>query len=507
MNARGSLRQLLPWVGVASLSLLFRLPALINAAATNSDAAIVGLQAMHLLRGEWSALLFGSTYQTSADSVVAAGFFAALGPTPLALMLSSLTLHVALTLMAMLALRRHVPVTTAAVLSLTLVLTTSCLHSYALYPPRQLSLTLAMAALLALDGATSRARFAAGGLLTTFAWLADPYAMLLFPALCALAALGLHASRDRWRSAAAWLAGLGIGGALLAALALHPQAQRSVAALSFSVVSHNAALLVDSCFPWMSGAAIYAPAHWMDYERLAVSLPLQATQWLGVAVVSAAAVYGALAMARAGVAPGVRRLAAFAWVAIASTLGGFLLSRMVMDQFSMRYLAAIVVVLPFALLPLGVRLGATRLLLALSPYLVQAAIGGWLGFGPYVSGATIVLTASGRANDEAALVRALEARGVREAIADYWSAYRLTFLARERVVFVPLHAAQDRYAPYRARFERAPRVAYVFDELRSFESRADTERDWLASGAFAPDAERIDIGVFHALVLTRAPAR
>ena len=31
-----------------------RLPALINARGVNSDAAVVGLQAMHILRGEWS---------------------------------------------------------------------------------------------------------------------------------------------------------------------------------------------------------------------------------------------------------------------------------------------------------------------------------------------------------------------------------------------------------------------------------------------------------------------
>ena len=159
---------------VIALSYAFRLPALVNAAATNSDAAIVGLQAMHLLRGQWSPLLFGSTYQTSADALVAAGFFAVLGPTPLALMLSSLSLHVLLTLAAMRVLARHVPVSSAMVLSLTLVFTTSCLHSYALYPPRQLSLTVAMFAALAPDGARAHPRLAVGGLLTSLAWLADP---------------------------------------------------------------------------------------------------------------------------------------------------------------------------------------------------------------------------------------------------------------------------------------------------------------------------------------------
>src|SRR5688500_11093436 len=75
-------------------SYLFRLPPLLNARSTNSDAAVVGLQALHILRGEHSAFLWGSGYQTSADAYVAALFFAVFGKAPVVLMLSALTLHV-----------------------------------------------------------------------------------------------------------------------------------------------------------------------------------------------------------------------------------------------------------------------------------------------------------------------------------------------------------------------------------------------------------------------------
>ena len=92
---RARIRAAAPVCALVALSYAFRWPALLNADSTNSDAAIVGLQAMHLLRGEWSPFLWGSGYQTSVDSAVAAGFFAVLGPTPRALMLSALTLHVA----------------------------------------------------------------------------------------------------------------------------------------------------------------------------------------------------------------------------------------------------------------------------------------------------------------------------------------------------------------------------------------------------------------------------
>ena len=68
----------------------------------------------------------------------------------------------------------------------------------------------------------------------------------------------------------------------------------------------------------------------------------------------------------------------------------------------------------------------------------------------------------GVAVDEAALAGALRAEGVRYAAAQYWLAYRLTFLFDEDPVVVPLDPREDRYRPYRDGFDAAPVVAYVF---------------------------------------------
>jgi hypothetical protein len=95
-----------PWLVVLAASILFRLPPLINAPGTNSDAAIVGLQAMHILRGEWSWFLLGSGYQTSVDSLLAAIVFFFTGPSPLALMGSTLAGHILLTWFVFSILRR-----------------------------------------------------------------------------------------------------------------------------------------------------------------------------------------------------------------------------------------------------------------------------------------------------------------------------------------------------------------------------------------------------------------
>ena len=51
------------------------------------------------------------------------------------------------------------------------------------------------------------------------------------------------------------------------------------------------------------------------------------------------------------------------------------------------------------------------------------------------------------------LLACLEGHGIDAASADYWIAYRLTYLSAERVIVVPFDREQDRYAPYRRRVE------------------------------------------------------
>ena len=155
-SRRRALVPTLPTVVLLAASYAFRLPPLLNARSTNSDAAVVGLQAMHMLRGELSPFLWGSGYQTSADSLVAALFFALLGPSPLVLMLSALTMHLVATFFVFAILRRRFAPWVALLLTMPMIVSPSSVHSYALYPPRQLSLTLAMAAFWAIDVAAAR---------------------------------------------------------------------------------------------------------------------------------------------------------------------------------------------------------------------------------------------------------------------------------------------------------------------------------------------------------------
>jgi len=463
--------------GLVALSYLFRLPPLLNADSTNSDAAVVGLQAMHVLRGEWSPFLWGSGYQTSVDSLVAAAFFAVLGPTPRALMVSALTLHVALTLLAFATVRRHLDAPRAFIATLPVVLTASSVHTYALYPPRQASLTLAMAAFFAFDRAAFAARawpwIAAGAVSFGLAVYADPYPMVLAPVVLGYGLWAAVRARPRAPGLAALALGSLVGQIPLALLRRAPGANPGPLGLDPKVVGHNWRLLVDECLPWALSTKVYYAKHVMDYS------PWDAPGWVHALLVAAAIVLGALVASGLGLAlvrsiPARARALGFAGAATYPvTIAAFLVSVMVMDHFSMRYLAVITLMTPFALVPIATRVSWPRFAALVAPCVLASAVGGWVGYGPFVRGPLPVVPRE--IHDDYALGDRLQAEGVRYAMADYWASYRLTLLFAERIVVVPKNRGEDRHLPYRRELEAAPRFAYVHDPGRSRESLADAE--------------------------------
>ena len=467
-----------------TLSYLFRLPALLNARSTNSDAAIVGLQAMHMLKGEVSPLLWGSGYQTSADALVAALFFAVLGASPLVLMLSSLTLHVVSTCLAFVMLRRRFAPWVALFLVLALVVTPSSVHSYALYPPRQLSLTLAMASLFAID---SR-RLALGGLFATLAISADPYPMLLFPIL------GLYAVLVSWRRIGVFV--LGALGGLVPFVLIHrlPNAKSGPMTFTTSMLAHHARLLWEECLPWALSYKVYYAHHVMDYA------PWDAPWWfrlvgsVGAVLVGGLVLYGLSAHGPRD----VRWLGFATALTFPLALAAFLVSVMAMDHFSMRYLAVLTLMLPFAVAPAAKALGVRRFGLLYAPHLVAAAVAGWVGYGPFVRG--VLPVRAPELADDYALVDAMRARGVTIAEADYWTSYRLTFLHGEAITVVPTNPGEDRYPPYRAAFMNSRQFAYVYDPGRSRETLADAEQDLQLT---ASHVDKVLVGRLTVLFVTR----
>jgi hypothetical protein len=466
-------------------SYLFRLPPLLNARSTNSDAAVVGLQALHILRGEHSAFLWGSGYQTSVDAYVAAAFFAVFGKAPVVLMLSALTLHVLATFFVWGSLRRHFSPWTALLVSLPLVVAPSSVHTYALYPPRQASLTIALAAFWALDAAGAvllregdryakerRARvwLLAGGALSTLAIAADPYPMLLLPLALGFALLVGGTRRVLW-------AAIGAAAGIVPFIVLHRMAgaKEGPMGLTLAALGHHFDLLVGDCLPWALSYKVYFAHNVMDYRPWDAPLVVRGVMYLGALSVVAVVTYAFVAMPLRSLSWPIRRLGLVGAITYPLAIGAFLTSVMVMDHFSMRYLVVLTLMLPFAAAPLARALGGKRFALLFAPHLVASAIGGWVGYGPFVRG-PLPVRETPELRDDYTLFHMLRARGITYATADYWASYRLTLLFSEEIVVVPKNDSEDRYAPYRRALENAPVFAYVFDPGRSREDLGEAEK-------------------------------
>jgi hypothetical protein len=186
-------------------------------------------------------------------------------------------------------------------------------------------------------------------------------------------------------------------------------------------------------------------------------------------------------------------------VAFPVVIGAFLCSVMVMDHFSMRYLAALTLMLPFASVPAAQLLGGARFGLLIAPHLVAAALGGWVGYGPFIRNG-IPVSETPELRDDYSLYEALRARGITHGSADYWVSYRLTFLFQERVVIVPNNTNEDRYAPYRRAFEAEPVFAYVYDPGRSRENIGDVEKTLTSENA---SVEKTQVGKLTLFVVAR----
>jgi hypothetical protein len=497
----------LPTLVLLAASYAFRVPPLLNARSTNSDAAVVGLQAMHMLRGELSPFLWGSGYQTSADSLVAALFFALLGPSPLVLMLSALTMHVVGTFFVFAILRRRFAPWTALLVTLPMVVSPSSVHSYALYPPRQVSLTLVLAALWAVDVAAEREDaktkwLGAGGLLTTLAVSADPYPMLLLPIV------GLYAAMIAWdreelaafaKRVGAFATGCAAG--LVPFLVIHRMAgaKSGPMGLTTGMLAHHWRLLVDECLPWALSYKVYYAHDVMDYRAWDAPAWFRALGILGALLLAGLVAYGLAAPLRRDLPLPLRRLGFAGALAFPLALSAFLVSVMVMDHFSMRYLAVLTLMTPFAVAPAAYALGVKRFAAIFAPHLLASAIAGWVGYGPFVHG-PLPVAETPELRDDYTLFAMLRAKDLRFAMADYWTSYRLTYLFREELVVVPTNPGEDRYARYRRDVEAAPVFAYVHDPGRSREDLAAAERELSAK---YQSVEKLMAGRLTVLVVHR----
>jgi hypothetical protein len=491
------------------ISVANSLPRLVHAEELHSDAAVVGLQAMHFLKGEHSWFLWGSGYQTSFDSWVAAAFFKVFGPTPTALMASAFVGYLVLTLFAYATLRRRFEPWSAALLVTPLLFIAGPVRFYAFSPPRQGSLTLLFAAVFVIDGAP-RARWAVtrmalGAALSGLACLADPYCLVCLPAVLLFIVLTAREADGR---GAAWLAltgvlALGVGLVPFWLVSHSAGATHAVYGFRAGLLSHNAKLLAHLCLPYTLGIEVPLPSLSWAESFWRPPAWFHGVQLVGAASFLGGIVLGGLLSLRRATEPHDRSLAAFGALMLPVAVGAFLLSVMVMDRSSSRYLAAIVLAAPFALAPVLRAVGRRTFALGLAPYVVSVMVGGCIADGTTLHAVRSGFS-SGIGRDERALAEFLRSRGIEAGMADYWVAYRLTFLFREQPVIVPYHPELDRHAFYRTLVDAAEKVAYVYDPKWSKEDLHVREAQFEGTTRdFEPGFESARLGRYTVLLLTR----
>ena len=487
--------------GLAAAAIVFRLPLLMNAGALSSDAAVVGLQARHALRGEWSWLLWGTDYQGTLEVAVAAATFALAGARPLTLIAGPLLGYLLVIYFTFDLLARRVGEWRAFVAAMAIVLTPQPLNMVSVWPPRQWCITLVFAGAWLVDRASGRGgwRLWLGAFLAGIAPYVDLFAMTFLAGFAAFAI----ATAVRGTGAAKRLLPL-IGGTAVALILLwlsrRGESRGNVAAMSFDYFADNWRLL-GQCLPFLLGYDVYVPGSGLYPDLWSPPGWYRLLQVLGVVAFVGGVLGSALLIPLRRVPADVARLGCFGLVVTASTLAGFLLSGMPADVWSARYLAPIIWVLPVTLVPLVRVLDVRRLAALTTPYLLIAAVGGWMAYGPFVRGVVPVVTARGAADEERAVAAFLSDKGVHHAAAQYWLAYRLTFLFGEDPVVVPLDANEDRYAPYRRGFDAAAVVAYVFHPSEPRAKPQDVEQ-WLAARGVV--YERAEVRGFTVLVAKRS---
>jgi hypothetical protein len=133
------------------------------------------------------------------------------------------------------------------------------------------------------------------------------------------------------------------------------------------------------------------------------------------------------------------------------------------DRFSVRYLAVSIVWWPL-LLAWGVRSLWRRVRWAGA--LAGAGVAGVLGAAVLAVALHPAAWATTSWREHyAPVIQLMEKEGVRHGWADYWEAYKLSFLSGERYIFSPREEFPDgqvRYSPYQRRVERAFKKIYLF---------------------------------------------
>lgn len=441
---------------VVFLAIALHWSSLRHAGIVNSDAALVGLQAKRILRGEFAPMLLGSAYQSSADAWVTALFFLIFGVNSHALTFAMFAEHLAVVLFIYSVLCRQVGRVKGVFFSLLLCMPTDVVDIYALRPPRETSLLLSILAAWLVLRARSKEYdervLALAGALGSLAVFADPYAAV-FVGPMALIGIRRAMARTSGRTLAvkAYLAGAGGGLLPVGALWFSHRKLPAEVVPSIAHVTRGADLLFFKCLPAALG--LLSPSIFEPPPILLTFLYCVSLVMLLVFVTAAS-----LLAIRRESAVRNREPAIFALAVIASNLIAFCLAPSAIDEDSFRYLIAVYLVLPILLAAASHWAPRAHGVVMAVPLILLSFFGG-------IRGRNATERYISRLEEaDKGLEWILRSQGVSYGSTNYWLAYRFTFLMNEEIVLVPREASSDRLPAYRARVDHAARVALIFDK-------------------------------------------
>ncbi len=448
-----------------------RLPLLANAeAGFTSDEAVNALAVQHLLDGRaFSAFSWDATYYGMVEGFLAIPFIALLGPTGLAFKLSAVVGFLLLVL-AVYSLARALygeaeGLAAAALLAVfspqLLRWSTLAVSGFCLIVAWG---TLTLLYLLRVLRAPSPVRFATLGFLAGFGFyifeLYLPYLALL------LLAGGIALVKSRRLGFLAAAAGFALGAAPKIALLLAGGQGTKRPAYSLAggeQILRNLRLLMRDCIPALFGVNLGAPLRLENGPGLGpLASGLGVLLLLGYAAAWAWALMRLVLVIRPAADQERRWIEALLVVLVPLVALLFVLSPNPQDAGSNRYLLPWLTALPLAgaaLVRLGHRNRAAALavgLLAVALPTVQSAA--WLVDRGFLTPRLEVIVKREPLRD---LLPVLESQGLAGGYTRYWDAYKATFLAGEKLVFVP-YMGWDRYPPYSQRLRETERVAWVF---------------------------------------------
>jgi hypothetical protein len=447
---------LLPWLIPFLAATLTYFPIFIGKQGVNSDTAVVALQATHMLRGEFALTVWGAPYQGFDYPLIYAVAFRIVGPSPLVLLAVPFLFVVAIGYLIMGALSRYLPLWSAAMLQVLAVISPQALSVFC-FGFRWFGVLPAILSVYLFDGAATsrrpRAWMFAAALLVWVTIFTDLYflqmlpALLLFGALCCFDRNQNGTERGERGQIASLAAGTVLGLLAVRLARWKADASSSRAELSTLYLSKNASLLWHRCLPFTLGMKTYCADGFLmpkPWDALPVFAAIQVL--VGIGLLIAVALAGWWCFSRQTPWK-LRRLAIFALITALSSIGGFLASPFPVDIWSARYLFPIMLTLPFSVASVVRGWPQRWIVIAILPFVFTAGISGWKTFGDFSDGPVRGDFHSLQA-DASAVEALLNSHHLKVAVSTYWTAYRLTYLLRERVLIVPATRVTNRYAPY-----------------------------------------------------------